>query len=324
MDITSLYYFLEVTKDLHITRTANRLYISQQTLSNHILRLESQFGTQLLNRKPKLSLTYAGEYVRDFAQVVLQAQANVNDVLADIEKNEKGLIRFGASTMRMNLLSAVFPAFHIRYPNVEFRLTSVISQNLEPMVASGELDFAVVVTDKTSPDLVQDELMSDQVYLCVSDPLLRQYCGEETEAVKTRSLQGAHVRDFASLPFCILSNNMGHQIHHCFEEAGIQPKVLLTSSHTRVCTTIGFQGAMAFFASQENLVARKGEIPPDMNIFPLLLNEKPMYLKVTLLRHRMRYLTHFSKYFLELLTSYCAEAEQTPMSRLALQESEAD
>ena len=42
MDITSLYYFSEVAKDLHITKTAKRLYISQQTLSNHIQRLEEQ------------------------------------------------------------------------------------------------------------------------------------------------------------------------------------------------------------------------------------------------------------------------------------------
>ena len=56
MDIISLYYFKEVAKDLHITKTANRLYISQQTLSNHIQRLEEYFGAQLLNRKPKLSL----------------------------------------------------------------------------------------------------------------------------------------------------------------------------------------------------------------------------------------------------------------------------
>ena len=36
MDLTSLYYFSELAKDLHMTRTANRLFISQQTLSNHI------------------------------------------------------------------------------------------------------------------------------------------------------------------------------------------------------------------------------------------------------------------------------------------------
>ena len=40
MDLVSLYYFQELSKDLNMTRTAQRLYISQQTLSNHIHRLE--------------------------------------------------------------------------------------------------------------------------------------------------------------------------------------------------------------------------------------------------------------------------------------------
>ena len=42
MDIESLYYFSELSKSLNMTHTANRLYISQQTLSNHIQRLENQ------------------------------------------------------------------------------------------------------------------------------------------------------------------------------------------------------------------------------------------------------------------------------------------
>ena len=48
MDIQSLYYFSELAKDLHITRTAKRLYLSQQTLSNHIQRLEEHYGLELL------------------------------------------------------------------------------------------------------------------------------------------------------------------------------------------------------------------------------------------------------------------------------------
>ena len=60
MNLISLYYFSELAKDLHMTQTANRLFISQQTLSNHIKRLEEQLGVKLLYRKPALSLTYAG------------------------------------------------------------------------------------------------------------------------------------------------------------------------------------------------------------------------------------------------------------------------
>ena len=55
MDFVSLYYFSELAKDLNMTKTANRLYISQQTLSNHIQRLESYYGTPLFVRKPALS-----------------------------------------------------------------------------------------------------------------------------------------------------------------------------------------------------------------------------------------------------------------------------
>ena len=46
MDLISLYYFSELAKDLHMTRTANRLFISQQTLSNHIKRLEDSLDVQ--------------------------------------------------------------------------------------------------------------------------------------------------------------------------------------------------------------------------------------------------------------------------------------
>lgn len=317
MDLISLYYFSEVAKDLHITHTANRLYISQQTLSNHIMRLESQFGAQLLNRKPKLSLTYAGEFVLAFADVVLKEQRNLEDILSDIEQSERGVIRFGASTMRMNTLAFIFPDFTARYPNVELRLTSVISEKLEPLVSSGELDFALGIAPKTDPNLIQDELMQDQIYLCVPDPLLRQAYGEEAEKIKTRSLDGARLKDFSKLPFALYTNQMGRTIWTCFEEAGYSPQVRLTSFHTHICTTLGFQGTMAFFASQANLMSRRGEIPDDLNIFPLLYRGEPTYLKVSMLRHRQRYLPHPAKYFLDLISSYCVDVEQTPITRIA-------
>ena len=51
MDLTSLYYFQELSKDLNMTKTAERLYISQQTLSNHIQRLEQYYGTRSEERR---------------------------------------------------------------------------------------------------------------------------------------------------------------------------------------------------------------------------------------------------------------------------------
>ena len=109
MDMISLYYFSEVAKDLNITRTASRLFISQQTLSNHIHRLEEYYQVPLLHRKPTLSLTTAGEFVLGFAEVMNKEDANLKDILSDIEHQERGVLRFGASALRLNLCPPAQP-----------------------------------------------------------------------------------------------------------------------------------------------------------------------------------------------------------------------
>ena len=200
MDVTSLYYFSELAKDLHMTRTANRLFISQQPLSNHIQRLEEYYGVQLLHRKPTLSLTCAGEFVLAFAETVSREELNLKDILSDVEQQERGVLRFGASTLRMNAcLPAILPEFSARYPHVEIRITDTISSKLEPMVLDGQLDFAVVIPDETNPKILDLPLMNDQVYLCVADSLLEQYYGPDTAALKKKAAGGADLKDFQRL-----------------------------------------------------------------------------------------------------------------------------
>ena len=175
MDLVSLYYFQELSKDLNMTRTAQRLYISQQTLSNHIHRLEQHYGCPLLYRKPTLSLTCAGEFVLSFAQVVGKEERNLEDILSDIEQQERGTLKLGAGTMRGAwILSQLLPDFHRRYPLVEVRFSDALSTQLEAMVSNGELDFAVVLSGSYSPDLLEQRLYQEQVYLCVPESLLRR------------------------------------------------------------------------------------------------------------------------------------------------------
>lgn len=225
MDLISLYYFSELAKDLHMTRTANRLFVSQQTLSNHIQRLEDYYGTKLLHRKPSLSLTTAGEFVLDFADVVNKEQINLMDILSDVARQERGILRFGASNLRLNMcLPAVLPQFSARYPNVDIRITDAVTKQLEPLVLDNSLDFAVTLNGSDHPKLVSHHLMDDQVYLCVADSLLQSCCGEEAQQLKEQALHGAEVKDFASLPFCIFDNRMGRQINQCFEAANIDRK----------------------------------------------------------------------------------------------------
>lgn len=316
MDLTSLYYFSELAKDLHMTRTANRLFISQQTLSNHIQRLEDYYGTKLLHRKPSLSLTTAGEFVLGFADVVNKEQVNLKDILSDIAQQERGILRFGASAVRLNMcLPAVLPAFSARYPNVEIRITDTVTTQLEPLVLDGSLDFAITLNGEEHPKLVTQQLMDDQVYLCVADALLQNSCGEAAAALKEKAIQGADVKDFSKLPFCIFDNRMGRQIQQCFDTANVVPRAYITSTYTQVGTTVCFQRLAACFISQMSLVSQQNDIPPDINIFPLYYKGQPLTQRLSLIRMKDRYLSHYSKFFLEQLFQYFDGVERVRMER---------
>jgi len=316
MDITSLYYFSELAKDLHMTRTANRLFISQQTLSNHIQRLEEYYGTKLFYRKPSLSLTTAGEFVLGFADVVNKEQVNLKDILSDIAQQERGILRFGASALRLSMcLPVVLPAFSARYPDVEIRITDTVTSRLEPLVLDGSLDFAITLNGEEHPKLVTQPLMDDQVYLCVADALLQDCYGDDTQDLKDRAIQGAYVEDFSKLPFCIFHNRMGRQIQQCFETANVVPRAYITSTYTQVGTTACFQRLAACFISQMSLVSQQDDIPPDLNIFPLYYKGQPLTQRLALIRMKDRYLSHYSKFFLEQLFQYFSGVEQIHMDR---------
>lgn len=305
MDIISLYYFSEVAKDLNITKTAARIYISQQTLSNHIQRLERHFGSELLYRRPTVGLTCAGEFVLSFAQVVAKEHINLQDILSDIEQQERGTIRIGASVARgCAILPKILPQFSKRYPNVEIRFTDAISAKLRPLVVKGELDFSVVLDTDADPKLVNQHLMDDQIYLCVSERLLQQYYPDEAAELKVQSLNGAHIKDFSRLPFAILNNYLGGKIQHAFDEANIKPNNYITSTMLQVAAPLCSQGLCAGFLTQMSLIDQAAQIAADVNIFPLLYQGKPMAQPLSLIRMKDRYLSHYSKYFIEVLSDY--------------------
>lgn len=318
MDLTSLYYFQELSKDLNMTRTAQRLYISQQTLSNHIQRLEQYYGTQLLYRKPALALTCAGEFVLSFAQVMGKEERNLKDILSDIEHQERGSLRFGASSARgTQFLPRILPDFYQKYPKVEVRFVEGLSAKLEKKIANGELDFAVVLSDHYDADLVEHEFLEEEVYLCVHESLLRQYYSpQEVREIKVRSAQGADLKDFARLPFSLMTNRLGGRLRERFRRAGVEPWVFFTGPSTAQTLPLCTAGTAACFSTNLSLADRMDRIGDQVNIFPIMDQGKPMVQRLSLLRHRQRYLTHFAKYFMQLLFDSTQALDRIPVCRV--------
>ena len=317
MELNSLIYFSELAKDLNMTRTAERLFLSQQSLSYHLLRLEEELGARLFERKPSLKLTAAGEQFLNYSRTAAREFENLKNRISDIEKQDRGVIRFGASTLRLSsCLPAILPQFHERYPDVEIRITDSISRQLVPRVIRGELDMAITLTGEEIPVLTAAPLMEDNLYLCVSDGLLQKYFGSESDRIKAKSSRRASIRDFGELPFCLYNNRLGDLIRGLFEEANIIPKATISSTYTQIGFDLCMRGVVACVATQLNLAGLK-EIPPDINIFPLYHPGKPVTHPVQLIWRSDRYLSAFSQYFIELLTAYFSEVAQQNVGRIA-------
>lgn len=311
MEFESLYYFLELSKRLHMTQTASQLFISQQTLSNRIQRLEEYYGAKLFNRKPSLSLTYAGEKVASFAEQLLKQEKNLKDILTDINKHQHGLLRFGASTLRMNTcLPRILPLFSSKFPNIEIRVTDTISSQLENMVITGDLDIAIVLDTSENSQLNSYHLMDDQIFLCVADELLSKHYGKNAEKIKERARHQAYVKDFAKLSFCILSNRMGHLIMKCFNEVPYKPKPYITTTFTQISLDICYNQLAACFASSMNFANQNKPIPKGISIFPLYSSQGPMIQKLNLIVRKDHYISEPAQFFIEILLDAFSEIER--------------
>ena len=181
MDIISLYYFKELSKDLNMTKTAERLFITQQTLSNHIIRLEKEYGVEFFHRAPKMTMTDAGRQMLEAARNILEEESKVRNIINDLKHQESGTLRFGASTQRShNCLPAVLPAFSERYPKVNLHLTDAISPRLQELMLNDDLDLALTTVLNTHPLLTYEFVVPYRIYLCISERLLQKYYGKNT------------------------------------------------------------------------------------------------------------------------------------------------
>ena len=144
MNFQHLKYFLMVAEELNITRAAERLYISQQSLSNHIGNLERELDVKLFTRSPKLSLTYAGGLLVDTASQILDLHSQYLTKVGDINKQYLGVLRVGIShTCGLALLPDILPRFRAEFPQVEFSLFEGNSTQLEDELSHGRADLII-------------------------------------------------------------------------------------------------------------------------------------------------------------------------------------
>ncbi len=145
MDFRRIEVFVEVVKSGTFSRAAEKLFLTQPTVSAHIAHLEREAGSPLFERRGrKIVLTPAGEEFYPFALDIISLKEKAREQLEKYQNEARGLIDIVTSSTPGNyLLPAFLKKFNEIYPEITFSLSITHSRRAMEMVAGYECDLGI-------------------------------------------------------------------------------------------------------------------------------------------------------------------------------------
>lgn len=143
MRIEQIEIFLELAKELHFWKTAEKIYITQSALSRQIQALEEELGFPLFIRnKRTVKLTSAGEFMRDEWKRMLEEIGNVHRQAKQISRGEIGTIRIGhPGSVSYSFLPDLLAKTSAGYPNLKFELIEISAIDLDRALLNYKVDI---------------------------------------------------------------------------------------------------------------------------------------------------------------------------------------
>jgi DNA-binding transcriptional LysR family regulator len=162
-----LQYFIETAHTLNISRAAERLGISQPSLSLSIKRLEDALGTDLLIRgKGGVQLTRTGQKFVTHARHLLEEWDNISKLALRGENQITGRFSIGChQSVALYALPGFLPDLMVNNEDLEIVLNHGLSRQITDDVINFKTDFGIVVNPVEHPDLVIRHLAKDEVTL---------------------------------------------------------------------------------------------------------------------------------------------------------------
>jgi len=198
MEIRVLRYFLAVAREENMTRAAERLHISQPSLSKEIRKLEEELGHKLFIRTNKnMLLNDEGMLLRKRAEDILAMVDKTAEEFSQLDSIIGGEIRIGcAESYLIKYLARSIKSFREQYPNFIFHIFSGDTEPVAERLERGLLDLAVIVEppnlsrynyiqipecDKWGLVMLRDSPLAGKEYVTLDDlrglPLL---CSEQS------------------------------------------------------------------------------------------------------------------------------------------------
>lgn len=218
MELRHLRYFDAVAETQNFTRAAERLHVTQSTLSHQIRQLEEELGLVLFDRAHKrVALTEAGEMLRSHLMPALQQIDRGLQSLKHAPESLAGELRIGAThSFNTRLVPLCVSAFLGHHPGTKVSVEELSAEQIARRLVSGHLDLGVSYRPDDRTELWFEPLYNEELRLVVSaaHPLARRR--------RVRMVELHHCR-MVLLPTQFSTRKL---LDDCFEAAGAQPLVI--------------------------------------------------------------------------------------------------
>ncbi len=169
VSLRQLEYFIAVAETRSFRRAAEKLHVSQPTLTAQIASMEAALGARLFERNRSGTTQSAlGRELLPRARRVIEEYRGLVDSVASLIAGPAGTYRFGVTpTMGPYLLPHVLPDVHREFAAVRFYIREDLPRRLLEGLASGQYDFIIAPLQAEQEDFSVEPLFREELKLVV-------------------------------------------------------------------------------------------------------------------------------------------------------------
>ncbi len=305
MEFRQFRYILAVAQEGSISRAAQKLYISQPSLSQSIAGIEKKIGAPLFDRSiTPLHPTPLGELYLDTARRILALDEEFQQRADDMLHRSAGHIIIGSSPFRSTYLLAQFlPAFKQQYPSITIELLENTTRQLEKLALAGQTDVILSLQPIDTSHFMTENLFAEDLLLALppAHPLSQHYSLPHTPAAVLPQLPLAALKD---TPFITMhpEQKLHSQLHALCHAAGFTPQSVLETRSLETALSLSGAGLGAALLPAPLV---KGFHPQKSPCYAAI-DAQPTR-QVVIAWRRNRYLSHAARTFIGKLKAYCQQ-----------------
>ncbi len=298
-------YIFTICETGSFTKAAEKLFVSQPSLSATVKRLEDKIGEPIFDRGSPVSLTEVGkEYVK-CAMQIRKIEHDFEKYVFDYGNLLTGKIRIGGSSFFSSLvLPEIISEFSKENSKIEFEIFEDNTKNLLAKLRENSLD---IIVDNTLPDeenILSKVYRSERLLLAVPKKFAINEQFEKArltaEQIKADKYLDATGIDFSKLkgqPFVLLrrENDTGRRAEKLFKKYGVEPDAVFYLDQQLTSYNVACAGIGIVFVS-DTLVKRIGASP---DVYYYKINDRFSVRDIYFLYRKNGYLSSACRKFIE-------------------------